>query len=388
MSYVWNLPTKVLFGPGRVKKLHKEKMPGKKALLVLSNGRSAKENGTLDTVSEELRTAGAEIVLYDRIESNPLDTTIMAGVEEARRSGCDFIVGLGGGSVLDAATVIASVAPQPDGSVWDYISGGTGGGRRLEKPALPLIEITTSAGTGSEVDRWGVVSNAETEEKIGFRGSFARLAIVDPELMLTVPPRFTAFQGFDALFHSVEGFIAVTCNEAAAMVQREAIRNVARYLPRAVADGSDLEARTGMALANTLSGYSMELGSCTSEHAIEHAMSAVHHELPYGAGLIMISLAYFNWFIEHGACPDRFIEMAQLMGRTDAATPGDFTAALRELQGACGVDDLHMSEYGIKKEEAEMLAEKARTTMGGLFQCDPIELPPQGVVEILRASYR
>ena len=136
--------------------------------------------------------------------------------------------------------------------------------------------------------------------------------------MLSVPPQFTAFQGFDALFHSVEGFIAASANLVSDMNAREAIRNIAEYLPRAVKDGSDLEARTRVAFANTLSGAVMTLTLLTSEHGLEHALSAYHPNLPHGAGLIMISKAYFSYFVRNHGCDDRFIELARLLGMTEA----------------------------------------------------------------------
>lgn len=388
MSYVWNLPTKVLFGAGKVQDLGKEVMPGRKALLVISNGKSVKENGSLTAVEQALNAAGADYVVYDKIQSNPLEPTIMEGVWIARENGCDFVVGLGGGSVLDSATIISAIAPQKEGRVWDYVQGGTGGGRPLTEKPLPYIEITTSAGTGSEVDCWGVVTNPDTHEKIGFQGGYPVLAIVDPKLMVTVPPAFTAYQGFDALFHSVEGYVSKFCNEAAEMVELAAIQSIAEYLPRAVKNGSDLEARTKVAFANTMSGYSMEVGSCVSQHAMEHALSGYHQNLPHGAGLIMISAAYFTHMIENHVCDDRFVTMAKAMGHPDASEPMDFIKTLEELQAACGVENLKMSEYGITPEEFPMMARDARNTMGGLFLCDRADITEEDVIRIYQKSYR
>lgn len=388
MSYTWNLPTKVLFGAGKVKELGKENMPGKKALLVISNGKSVKENGALTSVEQGLTAAGADYVIFDKIQSNPLEPTIMEGVLCARENGCDFIVGLGGGSVLDSATIISAIVPQKDGRVWDYVQGGTGGGKTLTEQPLPYIEITTSAGTGSEVDCWGVVTNPDTYEKIGFQGGYPELAIVDPELMLSVPPKFTAYQGFDALFHSVEGFLSKFCNEAAEMVELTAIRNIAEYLPRAVKDGQSIDARTKVAFANTMSGYSMEVCSCVSQHAMEHALSGYHQELPHGAGLIMISKQYFTRWIDEHICDERFIELAKAMGIADAKEPMDFITALEKLMAECGVDELKMSDYGICQEEFPQMAKDAKNTMGGLFFCDRFELTDEDVVRIYQKSYR
>ena len=140
MSYTWNLPTKVLFGAGKLKELCNEKMPGKKALLVISSGKSVRENGALTAVERGLTAAGVDYVVFDKIQSNPLEPTIMAGVECARQNGCDFVIGLGGGSVLDSATIISAIAPQKEGRVWDYVQGGTGGGKKLTEQPLPYIE--------------------------------------------------------------------------------------------------------------------------------------------------------------------------------------------------------------------------------------------------------
>ncbi|MGN0487215.1 MAG: iron-containing alcohol dehydrogenase [Acutalibacteraceae bacterium] len=388
MSFTWNIPTKVLFGAGKIKDLAKETMPGKKALLVISNGRSTKINGSLEAVQRGLRQAGAEYVIFDKIQANPLEPTIMEGVETARLHHCDFIVGLGGGSVLDSATVISAVVPQKQGRVWDYIHGGTGGGQPLTEEPLPYIAITTSAGTGSEVDCWGVVTNPDTHEKIGFQGGYPILAIVDPELMLTVPPEYTAYQGFDALFHSIEGYVSKCCNEMAEMVELTAIRNIAENLPKAVKNGSDLDARTKVAFANTLSGYSMEVSSCTSEHSLEHALSGHHQDLPHGAGLIMISLAYFTKWIDKHVCDERFVEMAKALGKTDAKEPMDFITALHDLQAACGVDQLKMSDYGITPDEFDRIARDAKSTMGGLFLCDRFNMSHADIVSIYEQSYR
>mgnify|MGYP000928567581 FL=1 len=389
MNYVWNLPTKVLFGEGMLNELHNEEMPGKKAMIVISNGKSMKNNGWIDEVIDELEQAGVESVVFDKIGPNPTEPDIMDGVIFARGNEVDFIVGLGGGSVLDATTIIAAVVPQKDGGrVWDYVNGGTGGGRPLEEKSLPYIEITTTAGTGSEVDRWGVVTNPETHEKIGFQGDFAFLAIVDARLMLTVPPEYTAYQGFDALFHSIEGYISTARTAPAQMVEIAAIGNIAQYLPIAVKDGDNLDAREKVAFANTMSGYSMELGSCTSEHSLEHALSGNHPDLPHGAGLIMISLAYFKHFIDKHVCDEKFMEMAIALGAKQIKGPYDFLQALERLMRECGVADLKMSDYGISPSEFPRLVKEARETMGGLFEFDPEPLTDEEVEAIYLASYR
>lgn len=390
MSFKVFMPTKWLFGQGALNELGRQTLPGKKALLVISCGKSTRENGYLDRVTEQLDQQSVEYVLFDKVEANPLKTTVMTGAAVAKSEGCDFVLALGGGSVMDASKAIAAMATN-DGDLWDYIVGGTGKRQPLQEKPLPLVAITTTAGTGSEVDQWGVISNDETNEKMGFGGYdslFPVLAIVDPELMASVPAKFTAYQGFDALFHSTEVYISKFANMFSDMVALTAIENVANNLAKAVKDGKDMDAREKVAFGNTLSGYSMVAGSCTSEHAMEHAMSAYHHDLPHGAGLIMISKAYYQHFIDIHACDDRFIKMAQVMGMPEADKPQDFITVLDKLQRDCGVDNLKMSDYGFSEDEFKTLAENAKKTMGGLFASDPVRMSLDDCLKIFKDSYK
>lgn len=390
MSFQMYVPTRILFGCGMLNNLHKQQMPGKKALIVISNGKSTKENGSLDRTEEQLEKAGVEYAVFDGIMANPLKSTIDEGAKAAKENGCDFIVALGGGSVMDASKAIATMATN-DGDLWDYVFGGTGKGQLLKAAPLPIIAITTTAGTGSEVDQFGVITNDVTNEKIGYGGDdrlFPVIAIVDPELMKSVPPKFTAYQGFDALFHSTECYIANKASLISDMYAITSIENIGKYLARAVKDGSDMEAREHMAFANTLSGVVMTLSSCTSEHSMEHAMSAYHQELPHGAGLIMISKEYYKFFIEKHVCDERFVDMAKALGMSDAEKAEDFITALENIQKACGVDELKMSDYGISEDEVEKLAENARTTMGGLFESDPAPMTNEECAEIFRKSFK
>ncbi len=389
-SYEVYIPTRTIFGAGTLDTLGKQSLPGSRAMIVISNGTSAKKSGALDKTMEQLTLAGKTSAVFAGVEANPLKQTVMAGAAFAKENACDFVVALGGGSVMDAAKAMAFMATHP-GDVWDYISGGTGKGKPMQHPPLPLVCITTTAGTGSEADQWGVITNEQTNEKIGFGGYdalFPVLSIVDPTLMLSVPPIFTAYQGFDTLFHATECYISSMNNLLSNMYALTAIEYAAKYLPRAVQDGKDLEARTGMAFANNIAGAVMTFCSTTAEHSLEHAMSAYHQDLPHGAGLIMISKAFYQFFIDQHACDARFIRMAQVMGMPQADKPQDFITALTKLQQDCGVAALKMSDYGIRPEEFDTLARNARETMGGLFLANPCPLPHEHCVAIFQSSYR
>lgn len=389
MNFNFNNPTKILFGSGMLNELGNQSLPGKTALLVISNGKSTRANGYLDRTIAQLEKAGVSYYIYDGIMENPTREAVMCGAKSAREHNCDFIVALGGGSVLDACVAISAMATH-DGDIWDYICGGTGKATPLSNDGLPIVTITTTAGTGSEINCWGVISNLETHEKIGFGDPrlVPKLAIVDPELMKTVPPKYTAFQGFDALFHNTEVMMSKGVNILSEAIALSAIENIAKYLPRAVANGNDIEARERVAYGSTMAGITMQLTSTTAQHSMEHAMSAYHPNLPHGAGLIMISKEFASFFIEQHACDEQFIKMARVMGMPNADSAEDFITALVALQKACGVDDLKMSDYGISKSECMTLAINARETMGGLFLANPCELSDENCAGIYERSYR
>lgn len=388
-NYDMYIPTRVMFGEGMLNKLGDQPMPGRRALIIISNGKSTRANGYLARTEEQLHRAGVETFVFDGVAPNPSVGNVNAGAKVARDNDCDFLVALGGGSVMDCAKAIA-VMTTNEGELWDYVPIGSGKGQPIAVRPLPIIAITTTAGTGSETDSSGVITKEDTFEKafVGDASLFPVLSIVDAELMKSVPATFTAYQGFDALFHSTEGYIAKGANLMSDMYALEAIRNIAEYLPRAINDGNDIEARTRVAFGNTLSGGVMCLTLITSEHALEHALSAYHPNLPHGAGLIMVSRAYYKYFIEHHACDDRFIRMAQAMGMTEATKPEDFLTALTRLQEACGVADLKMSDYGIVPEEFETLMRNTREVMGVMFTSDRVQMSDADIVNVYEESYK
>ena len=161
-----HVPTRLLFGAGQLENLHAEALPGRKAMIVISNGKSTRANGYLDRLTGQLDKAGIACAIFDRVEPNPLNSTVNAGGRFAREHGCDFIIALGGGSCMDAAKSIALIAVN-DGDYWDYIPSGTGKGKSVSNRPLPIVAITTTAGTGSEADAGTGITNEKTHEKTG-----------------------------------------------------------------------------------------------------------------------------------------------------------------------------------------------------------------------------
>lgn len=388
MNFNYYIPTKILFGKGKLEELGNIKLPGRKALIVISSGTSMKKYGYLERVQKLLEKNNVEYVVFDEILPNPIKSHVMKGAEIAKNNNCDFIIGLGGGSSIDSAKSIALMAINP-GDYWDYVAGGSGKGKSIVNKPLPIVAISTTAGTGTESDPWTVITKEETGEKIGYGNeyTFPIISIIDPDLMMSIPPHLTAFQGFDALFHAVEGYIANIATEVSDMFALKSVELIGASLVKAVKDGSDEKVRTDMALASVLSGMVESTSSCTSEHSLEHALSGFHPELPHGAGLIMISLAYFEHFAS--IVPERMINMAKALGDKNASDPKDFIKALEQLQKDCGVYDLKLSDYNVDKKDLKKYALKAYETMGGLFNFDPNgPLSIEDAVSILEKSYK
>lgn len=389
MNFVFDNPTKLLFGTGKLSELHNEVLPGKKALLLTSAGKSYKTNGSFDKTVEQLKLAGVEYVHLANVVENPLKENCEEAGKFAKENDCDFIVALGGGAVLDSSVPVSIMATN-DGDLWDYVFGGTGKGKIVPNKPLPIVTIATSSGTGSEMNEWGVICKEDTDEKIGMGDRRCKpvIAVVDPTYMTTVPAKYTAFQGFDALFHNTEIMMSTSLNVMSEAIALSAIENIYKYLPKAVANGNDLEAREHVAYASTMAGITMQLTSTTAQHSMEHAMSAYHRNLQHGAGLIIISKKFAQFYVDKHACDERFIKMARVMGYPQSNNPQDFVTALVELQKACGVADLKMSDYGFEKSECMTLAKAARNLQGGLYAANPCETSDEDIAGIFKRSFR
>ena len=232
-----------------------------------------------------------------------------------------------------------------------------------------------------------VITNEKTREKTGifFYSMFPTLSVVDADLMMSVPPKFTAYQGMDAFYHASESVINRNEHPLGEMFSLKAIELIARYLPRACKDGSDKEARAFVALANTFAGYYM---LCTSQHTMEHVMGGYHDDLVHGAGLIMISHAYFNFFAEKKAAEEPMIKMAKAMGVKDPKSGMDFIKALDALIAAVGCAELRMSDAGITREELKKYPQRVHEVLGGDITADPLPLSDADYLEIYGKSYK
>lgn len=316
-NFTFHLPTKLIFGPGEIEKVGIEaKQHGERALIVTGK-RSASEFGIINRVTDYLEREGLSAVVFDRIEPNPRSTTVDEAAGIARENNCDLVIGLGGGSPMDAAKGVA-VAAAEDEPVWNFVNHGQPVPRKITK-ALPIIEIPTLAATGSEADAGGIITNWETHEKAGIFSPllFPKVSIIDPELTVTVPKDYTIDGGIDIICHVIEGFF--TGADDTPVQDRfslSIVRTVMDYLPIAIEKPNDINARSQLSWCSTvaLSGMvNSGRGGPFPLHAMQHALSG-HYDISHGLGLALL--------------------LPRLMDLTFTSRPSKFTFMAVELFGA------------------------------------------------------
>jgi alcohol dehydrogenase len=392
LEFNYFMPTRILFGAGKLKELAKIRYPsGKKALIVISSGASMKRHGYLDRAISYLGERGIQSTVFDKILPNPVAEHVAEGAALAKQESCDFVIGLGGGSSIDSAKSIAFMAKNP-GEYWDYLWTGTGKKMRPSGGALPIVAIPTTAGTGTEADPWTVITKTETKEKIGWGAdyTFPTLSIVDPELMTSVPPQLTAYQGMDAFFHAVEAYLSIRNNPASDMFALDAIALITEYLPLAVKDGNNMEARSSLAWASTEAGFVQSLSTLISHHSLEHAISGHHPDIPHGAGLTATSVSFFTCLAERNV--SRLSDIARKMGENvdklpEANKPSAFITALKKLIKKIGLEKTDLASFGVKKEEAAVIAQNSMDTGGFLYLSNPVPLNKEDVVKIFESCF-
>ncbi len=376
-------PVRLLWGPGVFSRLG-ECLKGERRVLLVTGRASARREGTLDRARDMLRRAQAEAVVFDQVPPNPTDDVMDAGGQLARAEGCSLVLGLGGGSAMDAAKAIA-VAATHDFPLREFLMPGPDGQRRVPTDAtLPVVCVTTTSGTSSELTPFAVITTREGREKNALSDPhlYPRAALCDPELTYRLPPEVTASTGVDVLCHAVEGYISTAANPFTDQAAEEAIRLVGAFLPRAVADGSDREARCQMSLANVFAGVVLSNCGASIMHALEHPVSGHFPQVPHGAGLAALLVAYAQ--VCHEASPARFARVSALLGG-----PEDAGAAAETFEGlleAVGMK-VKLSRLGVSEGMLERVADDAERYMGRALEKTPGCPDRDGRLRILRASF-
>jgi alcohol dehydrogenase class IV len=346
----WSFPTTIVFGVGSLSTLaeHAKRIGGTRALVVGDAG--VTKAGILAQVTKALADGGLVSLGFDEVDPNPVEKNIERGVLAYRNFRADVVVAVGGGSPLDAGKLIA-LKTTHDRPLADY-DDAAGGDRFITANVPPIITVPTTAGTGSEVGRSGVVTLAATGRKtvIFSPHLLAKVAILDPMLTRSLPPRVTAATGFDALTHCLEAYVALGDHPMADAIALGGLELCARHLERAVKHGEDLEARGGMMKAAMMGAVAFQkgLGAC---HSLAHPLSSekgLHHGL--ANALCLPQVVEFN----ATAVPERLERVRTLLDRG----VGTLAGALRELRKSLGLPS-GLREEGVVPADLDRLADKA-----------------------------
>jgi alcohol dehydrogenase class IV len=349
-TVTWSFPTTVVFGNGSLSTLadHVKRVGGKRALVVCDPG--VVKAGIAEKVRKVLDGAGIPAAVFDRVDPNPVLKNVVEGVAAFRSHNADIIVSVGGGSPLDAGKLIALKVTH-ERPLEEY-DDAIGGDAHITSNVPPIINVPTTAGTGSEVGRSGVITLEATGRKTVIFSPFlmAKAAILDPELTVSMPPRVTAATGFDALTHCIEAYLSLGDHPMADGIALAGVELAAKHLPRAVEAGADLVARGGMMKAAMMGAVAFQkgLGVC---HSLAHPLSSeknLHHGL--ANALCLPAVCDFN----NAAVPDRIERVRRIVDLTSTS----LSNALRALREKLGLPN-GLAAEGLTKADIPKLADKA-----------------------------
>ncbi len=376
--------TRILFGAGVISELASMAEAWGPRLTLVTGSQPSRWDAVLDS---HLRR-GAQVDVISLI-GEPTTDFITGAIAETRARGCDAVIGLGGGSVIDAAKAIAGLVPQP-GDVFDHLEV-VGRAQPLSEAPLPWLAVPTTAGAGAEVTRNAVLTSPQHRVKASLRSPalLARVALVDPELTFDLPPALTAATGLDALTQVIEPFLCTRANPVTDALCREAIPRIARALPRAVEDGHDRAARTDMALGALHGGLALANAGLGSVHGLAAPLGG-QLAAPHGAicaallpHALELNLRLLPPNPAGHATRHRMIEVARLLTGRPAASAEDGIGWLHELVARLGIPSLRT--YGLEPAQFEGLAVAALGASS--MKANPVQLSKDQVIGLLRAAW-
>jgi len=379
----FEMPTKVMTGVGSLKELPQVLEDENISYPLLVTDEGIIEAGILEKVERVLTAASIDYHVYSEVIANPDIATVDRGAEIFADQGCDGLLALGGGSSIDTAKGIGVIATH-GGSIKEYEFGK----KPLTKRITPLIALPTTAGTGSEVTMWSVITDHERQVKYNVGGPLIApyVALIDPELHVSMPSHITAGTGMDALAHAIECYTSHYAQPMTDSVALLAIEYCGKYLRRAVANSIDMEARFYMAQAAMLAGLSYGSESAGAVHAMTQSLGGIKPDVPHGAavGALLAPVMRYNWMGQ----PAKFKRIAQALGE-NVWDLTDKKAALIGVEAVQGLaDDVgipSIKELGIKEEEIPLLAKAAEDdpqTIG-----NPRDVNREAYEEIYRYAY-
>ncbi len=353
--FVFQIPPKIVFGQGVSDAIGEEAKAFGQTALIVTGKTSTTRTGALDRVKHSLEAAGVQAIPFPEVENDPSVATVEKGAALAREHGVDVFVALGGGSPMDAAKGMAILLAN-GGAIQDYEKTPP------PKPGAPIIAVPTTAGTASEITRFTVITDPEAKVKmlIGTPGVIPRVAVLDPELTVSMPPDFTAATGMDALTHATEAYISKVGNQLTAVQALEAIELIGKNLVRAVMNGQDMEARQNMLLGQMLAGFAFGNASVALVHAMSRPLGA-HFSVPHGKANAMLLAPVMAY--NRPACPEKLARVAKALGENveSLSLRSASTVAVESLADLFEETGLppRLSAYGVARQDIPQLAKDA-----------------------------
>lgn len=376
------LPTEIVFGFGAVMRLgEKLRQLGVSRPLVIGD-RGVAQAGVLATAQKVLSDAGIEFCSFDDVPQDSSTGTVATALALLNAEQCDGLVGVGGGSVLDTAKAVAVSKTNP-GPLTEYAGLG-----KVKNPPLPVVAIPTTAGTGSEVSYWAVLTNDDTALKFSIGGQlvFPKVAICDPELTMTLPSPLTASTGMDALTHAIESYVNNATQPISQALSLRAVELIGTYLRGAAVNGRDREARYGMMLASTLAGIAMNPTRLGIAHALAMPLGSWDLKIPHGVAnaILLPNVMEFNLPANIRA----FAEIARALGEnTYGLSPRDAAQkaveAVRTLQRDIGIA-YGLAHFGLTERHIPRVVEEAMKS--GNIAVNPRRVLPEHLREICLRS--
>ena len=376
-------PVKIHFGAGLIGETGKIAKKYSDTALIVTGKNSMQKTGTLDRLVKILKDAGVAPIIFDGITPNPTTYEIDSAAGIAREKGVGLIIGLGGGSPLDSAKAVA-VAAKGNIPVWEYL-------KTPAKEALPVITVVSTSGTGSEVNRYSVMTNPETKEKPGFgyECMYPKEAVIDPEIMLSMPANVTAATGFDVFVHIFEAFTGKAKNAFSSAYCMQTFYLLKDNLIKAYNEPNNIEARGNMALASALAGLAIDISGVGIMHAMEHPVSGNYPKAAHGAGLAALAVESMKYNLN--ACKKDFMLIAHHFGIKRAGKSDDEYAwslieKIKEMLSDLNLN-IRLKDLGVEKDKLRKIAKEAFDTMGFAIRNNPAEAGENEVLKLLENSY-
>jgi alcohol dehydrogenase len=357
--YTYKMPTELFCGRGAAGKVGEKalELGGTKAFVVTDKG--VVGAGLLSVIEDSLKSVNISYVVFDEVESDPSIEMVASGTELLKEAGCNIVLGIGGGSSMDVGKAVAAMATNP-GKIFDYV-----GIDKIKNEGLPYIAIPTTSGTGSEATYWSVLTDKKRNFKTGVGGwkMMPTLAVLDPLLTKSLPPKVTAITGMDALTHAIESYVSKSTQPISEGLTIHAMKIIVRSLRKAVANGDDIDAREDMIMGSLIAAMAFNVTRLGLAHALSSPLGAKLN-IPHGLvnAVLLPHVMEFNLV----AAPEKYIEIAKIFGE-DVDNLPQMEAAYKSVEAVKKLmRDIDLSQgfegFGLTEESLRPIAEEAHTS--------------------------